>query len=375
MEKCADQEIRELRALVESLQADGQRREAVVDALQSETARLASAVENDAEMEPGTTRGLSAVEPRAEGDAELGQPHTSRRTMFKVGAGAAVAAAAVAAPGLARTAAAADGGNFIIGVSNTSNGASTRLNMGGAGALVNENILTVTDQASSSSFPSAVGAYAQGDRVTNGLYAFTDSRNDGSTSTGHAVVATANFGSRSHILLNGSRPDPRGETISHSRGELRTGSGDLWFCTTSGTPGTWRKLAGPNAAGALHVVAPRRAYDSRFLDGIVSAGGSRLVSVAEGIDVETGLSTGALVPAGATSVFMNLTVVNTVRRGFLSAAPGSAVTATASSINWSASGQVLANGTMSTLDDERQLRVFAGGGDTDFIVDVTGYTL
>ncbi len=379
MEEYADQEIRELRALVELLQVDGQRREAVVDSLQAETARLASLVESRVEMEAeqkaAASRSLVALQSQAEGEVQPGEQRTSRRNMFKVGAGAAVAVAAVAAPGLAQTAAAADGGNMIIGSSNTSNGGQTVLNMGGAGRIVGQNIFTVTDKSSSSSRPAAIGAYAEGDRVTNGLYAFTDSRDDNSTSTGHAVIATANSGSRSHILLNGSRPDPRTETISHSRGEMRHGAGTLWFCTRSGTPGTWKKLTGPDAAGALHVISPRRAYDSRFIDGAVSAGGSQLVSVADGINVDSGVSTGPLVPQGAISVFFNLTVVNTVGRGFLAAAPGSAATFAASSINWPTTGQVLANGTMSTLDDLRQLRVFAGGGSTDFLVDVTGYTL
>ena len=47
-----------------------------------------------------------------------------------------------------------------------------------------------------------------------------------------------------------------------------------------------------------------------------------------------------------------------------------------SSINWFASGQLLANGLTVTLDNNRQVNVFCGGGGTtDFIIDILGYYL
>ena len=41
-------------------------------------------------------------------------------------------------------------------------------------------------------------------------------------------------------------------------------NGDMWVCVAAGSPGTWRKIAGPSASGAFHVLELAvRAYDSR----------------------------------------------------------------------------------------------------------------
>ena len=347
------EEVEELRALVHELQA--------------ETKRLAMLVDEAPVKEEVLTP------PDGQLLAGIAEQPTSRRRMFK--AGAAVAAVAASTPLLAKEAAAADGGNFVIGSDNTSGGAHTRLRMTGTGLLVNQNVLTVTDDSTTSGFPSAVGAYAQGDRVTNGLYAFADSRDNSDANTGHAIVIAARSGARSHIRLVASGAQPQLDNYSHSQGEIRQQSGNLWFCTSSGTPGTWRKLAGPASSGAIHAISPRRAYDSRFGDGPLSGGENRVISVANAIDVASGASTGTLVPADATAVMFNLTIVGTSQNGFLAVAPGDAATFEASTINWRGSGQVFANGSMSTVDSSRQLRVFAGGGSTGFIIDITGYML
>lgn len=83
-----------------------------------------------------------------------------------------------------------------------------------------------------------------------------------------------------------------------------------------------------------------------------------------------------VVPAGASAVSLNLTIVApTSPTGYLAVTPGDAATFVASSINWSAVGAILANGGVAKLDANRQIRVFAGGaiGTVDFVVDVTGY--
>jgi len=79
------------------------------------------------------------------------------------------------------------------------------------------------------------------------------------------------------------------------------------------------------------------------------------------------------VPAGATAIQYNLTIVNTVATGYLQVAPGDASAITSSSINWTASGQIVANGLMVKLDSNRLVRAFASGGSTDFVIDVLGY--
>ena len=82
------------------------------------------------------------------------------------------------------------------------------------------------------------------------------------------------------------------------------------------------------------------------------------------------------VPAGATAIAANVTVVNTVGAGFLTANPAGVHEINAATINWSATGQILNNGVILTLDAARELNVIAGGGasaSTDFVIDVTGY--
>ncbi len=328
-------EVRELRALVDSMTAG------------STTAKPAPA----------------DVEPPA---------RPSRRAL--IAGGAAAAAAVVSAPALGKQAAAADGDTMLIGGNNTSGGGTTRLTSTGAGPINNANVFTVTDEGTTSQFASAIGAYGRGDRVYNGLYAFADDRLDSPT-TGHAIVASARAGARSHIYLNPGGGDPIFDTYAHGRGELRSANGNLWFCVSSGTPGTWRKLAGVSTSGAVHAISPRRVYDSRFVDGPLNDGGSRVVAVADSIDIETGnINAFNVVPSGATAVMFNLAVVNTVGVGFLSVTPGTALELSAASINWFGTNQILNNGTMSTLDSDRQLKVF-GGGTADFVIDITAYTL
>lgn len=51
---------------------------------------------------------------------------------------------------------------------------------------------------------------------------------------------------------------------AHNQGALIVdNAGSLWYCVTSGTPGTWRQLSGATTAGAHHPVTPGRIYDSR----------------------------------------------------------------------------------------------------------------
>jgi hypothetical protein len=144
--------------------------------------------------------------------------------------------------------------------------------------------------------------------------------------------------------------------------------GNLFACVTSGTPGVWRKLAGPAAAGAFHAISPQRVYDSRNAEGPVGDGQERVVSVA----VSTG--GGPVVPAGATAVAITLTVTNTQGAGgFLAVRPAGTGYAGTSSINWFGPNQNLAATVISQLGGNRQLVVRGGFMPADFLIDVTGY--
>ena len=155
-------------------------------------------------------------------------------------------------------------------------------------------------------------------------------------------------------------------------------AGVIWFCVAGGTPGTWRMLSGPSTAGAFTPLTPGRVYDSRLStyarNGVLGSGQDRTLSVANSYDVNGGLVTTNFVPVGATAVFANVTVVDTVGAGYLAVNPGGTTVVSASTINWSASGQILANGVTLTLNGSRQVTAINGsGGSTNFIVDVLGY--
>jgi hypothetical protein len=155
-------------------------------------------------------------------------------------------------------------------------------------------------------------------------------------------------------------------------------AGVIWFCVAGGTPGTWRMLSGPSTAGAFTPVTPARVYDSRLstyaLHGVLGSGQNRPISVANSFDVNGTPVTANFVPIGATAVFANVTVVDTTGNGWLAINPGGTTAVSASSINWSASGQILANGISLTLNATRQITVVNGSsGSTNFIIDVLGY--
>ncbi|MBI5088189.1 MAG: hypothetical protein HZB15_04830 [Actinobacteria bacterium] len=145
-----------------------------------------------------------------------------------------------------------------------------------------------------------------------------------------------------------------------------------------GNPGAWRKLSGPGVAGAFHAVTPGRVYDSRVANpspGILDNNQRRTISVASRRELVNGdVVESDFVPAGATAVACNVGVVDTQRSGFLTINPGGINEINSASINWSASGQILNNGVMLTLNVDRELTVICGGGGaTNFVLDITGY--
>ncbi len=178
-----------------------------------------------------------------------------------------------------------------------------------------------------------------------------------------------------------NNPAPVASSAAHNQGALIVdNAGALWYCVTSGTPGTWRQLSGATTAGAYHPVTPGRVYDSRCAQpspGAISSGSIRLLSVAAQRNITTGAVTNPnFIPANATAVFANVAVVNTVDAGYLTINPGGVTTISASTINWGTSNQTQSNGVSLTLDNARQVTVIAGGpGATDFLIDVFGYWL
>ena len=208
------------------------------------------------------------------------------------------------------------------------------------------------------------------------------------SATGIAARAIGRYGAviegdYSAFILREITFDPRTSVLPSSVGyrELTPGpDGVLWYNVAAGTPGTWRTLAAPNSAGAFYAVTPGRVYDSRLSTypqhGTLGSGQNRTLSVASSYDLNGALLNSNFVPVGATAVFANIVVVDTVANGWLAVNPGGDITVHAATINWSQTGQVLANGISLTLDNNRQITVINGSaGSTQFVIDITGYWL
>ena len=202
----------------------------------------------------------------------------------------------------------------------------------------------------------------------------------GSAATGYGVVAGGGSGAILVVPSAGTPPPQRSGDFRRGTLEMDTG-GSLWFCYETGMPGKWRKLAGPSTAGTFHPLAPGRVYDSRQTlptPGALATPATRTISVADRRNTSGGAVVQTnFVPAGATAVAANITVISVAGRGFLTVNPGGVTTTDASTINWSTAGQTLANGVILTLNTNRELTVVAGGAgaSTNFIVDITGYWL
>lgn len=237
---------------------------------------------------------------------------------------------------------------------------------------------------SSSGYPAASAGYSY-KTVANGMYGYTAMGGYGVVGLGAGSNACGVLarGTRANLSLYSNGAAPAARTTAYVKGDIiEDATGNSWICVADGTPGTWRKLAGPATAGAFHAITPTRVYDSRAAapaQGVLGAGGNKTLSVKDGRDLTTGNVTVAdLIPAGTTAITANITVVNTVGSGFLAVNPGGNTTVSAATVNWFASGQILNNGVNVTLNATRDVTVICGGGtgaQTDFVIDATGYYL
>jgi hypothetical protein len=252
--------------------------------------------------------------------------------------------------------------------------------------------------AVSATSASGTAVYAQAGSSGNALTARSpqgDAVNANSTA-GYGIysvggIAGGQFVGRYGVIANGTdadiainpagNPPPSFSTAQYAGSIKLDSSCVLWLCVESGTPGVWQQIGGLGVAGAYHAVTPSRVYDSRLstypLNGVLSSGQNRTISVANSYNTTSGARvTSNFVPAGATAVFANVGVVNTVGEGWLAVNPGGVTAVSASTVNWSAAGQILANGVALTLNDSRQLTAVNGSpGSTNFFIDITGYWL
>ena len=347
-------------------------------------------------------------------DNSSAEPRSSRRRLLRLAGAATVGA--VGASALAGRAVADTG--YTTGGSTTVTDAVVQIQSAGRPNKSGFLFATVGFGGPSSNHPSALAGWSIHQDNPNGVYGYTNQAtghgvigvNDSTDEDAAGVSGIGNFlgvtgeaslagvgvfgraqtgygiggrGERGALLLRpGSATPPQNRGGSFLAGTIDIdASGNVWCCVQGGSPGTWRKLAGPGTGGTFHPLAPGRVYDSRQalpLQGVIATPANRTISVADRRNpTGGGVVQADFVPAGALAVAANITVISVAGRGFLTVNPGGVTTADASTINWFAAGQTLANGVILSLNTNRELTVVAGGtgASTNFIVDITGYWL
>ncbi len=125
----------------------------------------------------------------------------------------------------------------------------------------------------------------------------------------------------------------------------------------------------PPAGGALYTVPPCRIVDTRLAPG--PSGGP---SLTPGAARTFRLAGSCGIPATATSVAVNVTVVGPGAAGHLSLYPDGSTPSGTSTVNFR-TGQTRANNAVLTLGASGGVTALAAipSGKTDFVLDVTGY--
>ncbi|MCU1372261.1 MAG: hypothetical protein JWO77_3455, partial [Ilumatobacteraceae bacterium] len=316
------------------------------------------------------------------------------------GLGAAAATvAAVAATG--QPAAAADGDPMIAGQSVTSStntritASTTPLNTG-AFEVVNQTsnrdaiFAVATGTGTGVHGRSTTGAGLRGESTGAGVGVEGTSQGligvRGTTTVGYGVrgLATSPGGiggwftaDRAQLTLTttGFRQPPTGDATAHVSNEVVADSqGQLWFCVADGTPGTWRKLAGPATAGSFHILpAPVRVYDSRPQNAPAVGPKTKLANNTSRLLSLRANSSG--VPQGATAVAVTLLLVDAaaIDGNFIIWAQGQP-RPQANTMVWGGSAGRFTSPAVTAVNPQGEVYV-AASAPTNLVVDVVGYYL
>lgn len=163
--------------------------------------------------------------------------------------------------------------------------------------------------------------------------------------------------------------------------QIRDGVGDMYICTASGTPGTWRKVTAQapgyaNAGGSINLLAqPIRLLDTRpsttapLNNGFVKVPGNTTLTLQITGTVASGLS----VPAGAKGILGNLTIIGPSGEGYAQVWPSGAAPTT-SNINYGPvnASPALANYLISALDATGKINVLTYAT-AHVLLDVSGF--
>lgn len=193
-----------------------------------------------------------------------------------------------------------------------------------------------------------------------------------------AAISAGSPRAQLHLDNGGSEPPtpPLDSSATRVVGEMVFDTNeDLWVCVVGGTPGTWRKIAGPSTSGAFHALAaPVRVYDSR--PGTSPATGPKTPLAAatpRTLDLKNNSSG---IPAGAVAVLLSLVATGTKTGvgGYMTVYTNGIAWPGTSNLNWSGAGETVAVTTITAVDSDALCRVYAGSI-TDVVVDVLGYYL
>ncbi|MFM8564161.1 MAG: hypothetical protein ACKOCE_09800 [Acidimicrobiia bacterium] len=156
--------------------------------------------------------------------------------------------------------------------------------------------------------------------------------------------------------------------------------GVVWVRESMFDPAT---SSSPEAGDELHVLTgtsyvpiyPYRAWDSRKNGGLLRGGDTEIIEMYVDFRGVT------QIPSNAVAVSYNLTVTNTAGWGYIVLYPADSILPDISSVNWTSSGQTVANGGIVALGDwggfVGAVEAYLGPDDravsTDYIIDITGY--
>jgi len=349
-----------------------------------------------------------ATEAPADSHQDSAKPGegTTRGQFFKLGAvgAAALAAGAVELGRSSPPAGAVTNGNMIIGGTNTVTSQSNVTSLNGPFEVITTDATINDYPAIYGSNPTSIGVFG----ISNsgqGVWGIAQTGGDGVRGYNQAALPTAASGFGVHGVSAGSASAVYGEALGSGGGAaglwgtsvggpslalgptsiavpptsgawltgefLVAGNGSLWYCYKAGSPGSWSQL---NGGGVRPLSAPQRAYSSTDVGSgaPMNQGETRTITIA-------GVVSG--VPSSAVGVVVNVTVHNTVGGGYLTIYPAGASLPGTSSINWSASGQSIANGITIGLGTGGAISVFANAGvpagtpATQVIVDINAYIL
>lgn len=155
---------------------------------------------------------------------------------------------------------------------------------------------------------------------------------------------------------------------------VRDASGNMFACVGAGTPGVWRKLAGPQTAGQLHLLpSPQQAAETRSGLGVA---GTAPIPIGGSVTVNVG-STVPSVPAGATGVIGTIGAFapsgpRFTASGNLAVVAGGAGPA-GLAVTFLTGNDFAASLYVSALSAARTLSVFSYGSSAHVSMDVIGY--